>query len=305
MRSFDRAGSLEELLGIGWDRHAEESEPLADALEAAAAGGVSDDAIAPFVHLSTHVIGEHLGDWPRALALGKRVLACRTPVAETAKAWARLSVAATLAGDAVEAVELELCCLRGTDSDVETTLLEMRFMLIAALVGTKRAGDAARLYQGAIDLAGRIGQSPSLHRMIAAASNNLGWELYEAASRTAEEQALMIVCAETSLAFWDKCGSWINVEQAHYLAALVAGAAGEPASALAHADAALAIIAANGERPLDSALLHLARAVSLAALGDDEGKAGAIGEADASAARLTAGDLRARFAAERARVVAR
>src|SRR3569832_1066294 len=225
MRSFDRVGSLEELLRIGWDRHAEESEPLADALEAAA-GGVRGDAIAPFVHLSTHVIGEHLGDWPRALALGKRVLAGRTPVAETAKAWARLSVAATLAGDVVEAAELELRCLRSTDNDIETTLLEMRFMLIAALVGTKRAGDAARLYRGAIDLAGRIGQSSPLQRIIAAASNNLGWELYETAARTAEEQALMIVCAETSLAFWSKCGSWINVEQAYFFAVFVFGGGG-------------------------------------------------------------------------------
>jgi hypothetical protein len=71
-----------------------------------------------------------------------------------------------------------------------------------------------------------------------------------------------------------------------------------------HADAALAIIAANGERPLDAALLHLARAVSLAALGDADGGAQAIGNADAAAAKLAAADLKAQFTAERGKVAA-
>ena len=69
---------------------------------------------------------------------------------------------------------------------------------------------------------------------------------------------------------------------------------------LAHADAALVVIAANSERPLDAALLHLARAVSLAALGDTSGRAHAIGNPDAAAAKLAAMDLKAQFAAERA-----
>jgi hypothetical protein len=44
--------------------------------------------------------------------------------------------------------------------------------------------------------------------------------------------------------------------------------------------------------------------VSLAALGDTDGRAHAIGDADAAAAMLAAMDLKARFAAERAKVAA-
>jgi hypothetical protein len=111
----------------------------------------------------------------------------------------------------------------------------------------------------------------------------------------------MQLCAQISLEFWLKCGNWINAERGHYLNALVANVSGDPTSGLVHADAGLAIIAANSERPLDIALLQLARAVSLNTLGDNDGRARAIGDADAAASKLTAMNLRARFAAERTR----
>jgi hypothetical protein len=295
-------GSLEKLLNDGWDYHDKESERLARELEAAAEQGVTSNILASFIHLSTHTIGEHFGDWARALRLGKRVLDSRTPSFETAKAWGRLYVAAVLAGDSVEAADLELSYLKAAGDNFGAALLDMRFMLAGALVGSKRAGEGARLYRSALDLVGRIRQSSLLDRTIAVASNNLGWELYEMSSRMAHEDALMQLCAEMSLKFWLKCGNWINAERGHYLNALVANVTGDPASGLAHANAALAIIAANDERPLDTARLQLARAVALAALGDDEGSAHAIGDADAAAAKLVATDLKAQFAAERAKI---
>lgn len=303
MAGGDGADALERLLDQGWAYHDTESVRLARELEAAAGQGVAPHLLAPFIHLSSHVIGEHLGDWPRALGLGKRVLDRQEPTAEMARAWGRLSVAAILAGDAVEAANLELGCLTAAGEGFDAALLDMRFMLIAALVGAKRSGDAARLYRNALGLAERIQQSPLLDRTIAIASNNLGWELYETASRTEEEDALMRLCAEAGLESWRKCGTWINVERAHRLAALGANSGADPASGLAHADQGVALIDANGARPLDRALLQLARAEALAALGDRDGRIQAIGEADAGAAKLTDEDLKRQFAAERARIM--
>jgi hypothetical protein len=221
---------------------------------------------------------------------------------ETAKAWGRLYVAAVLAGDCVEAADFELSYLKAAGDDFGAALLDMRFMLAGALVASKRTREGARLYRGAFDLVGRIRPSALLDRTIAVASNNLGWELYEMSSRAADEDALMQLSADMSLNFWLKCGNWINAERGHYLKALVANITGDPGAGLAHADAALAVIAANGERPLDTALLHLARAMSLAALGDADGRAQAIGDADAAAAKLSATSLKAQFAAERAKI---
>jgi hypothetical protein len=297
----DGAGSLEELLSDGWDYHDKESERLARELEAAAKNGVASNLLAPFLHLSTHTIGEHLSEWVRALELGKRVLDSQTPTFETAKAWGRLYVAAVLASDSIEAADLELSYLKAAGDDFGAALLDMRFMLAGALIGSKRASVGARLYRSALDLVGQIRPSALLDRTIAVASNNLGWELYEMSSRSADDDVLMQLCAEMSLTFWLKCGNWINAERAHYLNALVANVTGDPGSGLAHADAALAIIAANSERPLDGALLQLARAVSLGALGDNDGRAQAIGDADTAGSKLTAMNLQVQFAAARAK----
>ena len=101
------AGLLEKLINDSWEYHDKEAERVARELEAAAQKDVGSSDLGPFLHLSTHTIGEHLGDWRRALSLGKRVLDGHTPTSETAKAWGRLYVAAALAGDPIAAAESE------------------------------------------------------------------------------------------------------------------------------------------------------------------------------------------------------
>jgi hypothetical protein len=303
MTSGVGAGSLEKLINDGWAYHDRESERVARELEAAAEKEVASTDLAPFLHLSTHTIGEHLGDWTRAFGLGKRVLDGHTPTHETAKAWGRLYVAAVLAEDSVAAAESELSYLKAAGDDFGAALLDMRFMLTGALVGSKRTSEAARLYRSSLDLVGQVQQSAVLDRTIAVASNNLGWELYENLSRTADEAALMKLCAETSHTFWLNCGDWISEERALYLKALVSIATGSPKSGLEDANRALSVINSHGERPLDAALLHLARARSLAALGDTDGRLQAIGDADAAASKLVAPNLKAQFDAERSKVI--
>ncbi|SRR5579871_4223136 len=301
----DNAGprSLEKLINDGWDYHDKETDRVAHELEAAAANEITGHDLAPFLHLSTHTIGEHLGDWTRAFGLARRVLDGGTPTLETAKAWGRMYVAAILAGDPVAAVESELSYLKATGNDFGAALLEMRFMLAGALVGSKRTSEAARLYRSSLDLAVQVPQSAALDRTIAVASNNLGWELYEKFARTADDDALMQLCANTNLKFWLRCGDWINEERALYLQALVSIAAGSPQSGLEDADKALSVIQSHGERPLDAALLHLARARSLTAMGDTSGRLRAIDDADIAASKLLAPSLKAQFNAERSKVM--
>jgi hypothetical protein len=295
--------ALEKLLNDGWNDHATDGERLGRELEAAARMGVPPSLLAPFLHLATHTLGGHLGDWPRALALGKRVLAGKKPAAETAKAWGRLYVAAFLVGDSLEAADLELSYLGAAGDDFGAALLDMRFMLVDALVHSGRSREGARLYRSALDLVAQIERSEHLNRSVAIASNNLGWELYEKPSRTADEDALMQLSADMSLEFWLECGSWINEERGLYLKALVAHVTGNPERGLTLADAALTVIKANGVRPLDAARLHLARAASLSALGDRDGGQRAMADANAAAAKL-AKELKDQFDVERAETAA-
>ncbi len=294
---------LEKLLAEGMTYHDSETERLAGELEAAAAAPVEPALLVPYIKLSTHTIGEHLGDWPRARRLVERVLGGQTPSAQTAMAWARLAIARFLDGDALGATEAELACLTAAGADFRAALIESRFMLVATLVSAKRRAEAAALYERALALA-RAAADAAPHRAIAVASNNLASELVEASSRSPVEDALMKTAADAAHEFWLLCGTWVNEERALYLDALVANALGHPQEALAHVEQALAIIAANGEEPVDAAFLGLARARALGLIGDTTGQARELALADAGAAAWDDPGLKSWFADERAKAAA-
>ena len=173
-------------------------------------------------------------------------------------------------------------------------------MLVAALVGCNRAPEAAAVYDAALGLAEALGDDAP-HRAVGVASNNLASELLEQPTRTPEEDALMVRAAEASHAFWLKCGDWKNDERGLYLKALVANVRGLPDEALAHVDAALAIIAANGEAPIDHTFLHLTAAHAHKLRGDAEGHARMLAVSDAAAATWDDPGLRDWYDEERGR----
>jgi hypothetical protein len=295
---------LETLLNEGWSYHDRESERLAAELESAVAGGVQPDQADPFVRLSNHTIGEHLGDWSRARRLADQVLAAQSADLSTARAWLRVSVARLMDNDAVGATHAELNGLVASGSDFGGALVEARFMLVAAMVGSKRAGEAQPIYGAALALADGLGEAAPA-RAIAVASNNLASELLEAPPRSADETALMRAAADAAHQYWRRCGTWVNDERALYLKALVANALGEPRAALAHADAALDLIAANGEEPVDQAFLRLARSKAYRFLDDPRASAEDLAAADAAADGWTDEGLRSWYAEERAKATAR
>ncbi len=291
----------DNLLTAGWDYHATESERLAGELEAAA-GSVEDGQLDPLLHLGIHTIGEHLGDWSRARRLAEGVLAARTPRAETARAWSRLGVARAMAGDTTGALAAELAA-QGAASDALAAMIEARFLLVAALVGSRRSAEAAALYDAALALAGALGDAAPA-RAVAVASNNLAAELLEAATRTGSEDALMDRAADAAHIYWLRCGNWVNEESALGLKAAVALALGRPHAALELADDALSVIAANGKRPIDTAFLRLARSRANAALGDAERRDRELALADAAAEDAPNESLKAWYAEERAKALA-
>lgn len=294
---------IETLLNDGWDYHATESERLARELEAAVDAPIQTAHILPLMHLGLHTIGEHLRDWPRALDFARRVMKDQTPTAETARAWARFSIAALLGGDTAEAALAEITCLKAS-SDFTGAYLDMRLLLANALIGSRRFDEGAAIYKGALALAQNLPRSPLSDRSIAATSNNIGWDLYDLPARSAAEDALMRLAAENSHSYWLKVGTWINEERALYFRALVANALGDFNAALSHADAALAVIAANGKRPLDEALLRLARAKAFLALGDANAGARERNLADERAAGLVDPALKREYETERAKLPA-
>ena len=289
--------TLEDLLSDGWSYHDRESGRLAGELEAVTE--TPPELLAPFVHLAVHTIGGHIGDWPRAYALGRNILRGHSASEQTAPAWERLYAAAVLSADGVGAAELELTALNVAGAPV-ASLLAMRLYLAEALVSAERIAEACRISHLALDITSRATPTPILDRAVAITSNNLAWLLLDRTPRSPDEDILMSRAADASLAAWRRCGSWTNEELALYLCARVAHAQGDEASALHLAAAGLQVIGANGRRPFDTARFHLLRAAALTAVNDPAGRADALSNADAASQQIALEDLKEQYAAERA-----
>ena len=292
---------IETLLREGFAYHDTESERLAGELESAVAAPVAPEHWVRLLNMVNHTVGEHLGDWPRARRIADQVLSGRTANAGTAPAWVRLATARFMAGDALGAAQAELEALRAAE-DFRGAYLEAKVNLAAALIGARRADEAAALYEAALVLADPEAPSAA-DRSIAIASNNLATELLEVADRSETQDRLMQTAADAALRFWRKAGTWVNEERALYLQALVANALGRPDEALSVADRALAIIAGNkGDEAVDVCFLTLTRANAFAMKGETAAHAAALAAADAEAAGWDDPGLKAWYAEERAKI---
>jgi hypothetical protein len=290
-----------QLLSDGWEYHATQSERFAGELEAAAGSPVEAEDLVRFVRLATHTIGEHLEDWPRAQRLAERVMAGRTPDAATGKAWAHLSIARSLAGNPAGGAEAELVWMGAAPGGPAAAAVELKFMMVAALVGDGRADAAEPLYLAAVDLARRV-EAPGVAEAANRVSGALATDLLEAPSRTPAEAALMRRAAEASHAFALRGGGWYEDQVGHYLRALVANVDGDPDGAIFHVEAAKALLQAHGGSPIDETFLHLTTAHARHLRGEAEAAAEALARSDAIAATFDKPDLLAWHADERARV---
>lgn len=289
---------LDELLGKDFGRHATDSKAYAADL-ATARGEVDAKRLVRYVQVTTHTIGEHLADWAAARHAAELALEGRVPDADTGRAWGYLSVARLLAGDAAGAAEAELAWL-GVASDFSSTALELKFLLVSALVGSKRAGEAIPLYRAALDLARRLGPAaPNL--AIGLVSSALATDLLEAPSRTPDEVAVMSMAAEAAHEA-ARIAGWYPDLSGNYLKALVANVMAEPDRAIALVGRARAIIAENQACPIDEAFLHLTLAHAYALRGDVDISTRELAASDAIVAGWDKPGLLRWHADERARV---
>jgi hypothetical protein len=289
---------IEALLRDGFAYHDTQSERLARELEAAAAGPVPAAQLVRFLHIANHTIGEHLGDWPRASALGGKALSGREPDTATAEAWGKLAAARFLAGDVAGATEAEMTAVRAA-RDWRTGYIDAKAALAVAMIGCGQIDRATPVYLGVLALA-RSGEGA--HRGLAIASNNLASELLERPTRSPSQDTLMTLAADAAHEFWLTAGDWRNHERALYLRALVANALGDAHKARELADKALALIKAYGEAPIDETFLHLARANASAKLGEVEAHRHDLAIADKASQSWIDAGLKSWFAEERAKI---
>jgi hypothetical protein len=256
-----------------WHDHADDAEGVAARLQAAAPGLVGSDAhLVRLVALVHHVYGEHLARWADGQA-ALMALPAITPQGDGALAVRRGVASLRLsAGDADAVAGL-------TPSDTVRVLA-----MAAANLCERDTARAAELLDSAHagHEAAALPAADAATRTLAATGWNIACTLEAKAERKPAERTLMIRAAQLSRVYWERAGSWLEVERGEYRLAITWLLAGEPARAQQHAQGCLDIVTANQGPALERFFAWEALGRVAQGLGDASGQARALAEAQAA-----------------------
>lgn len=268
--------TLKTWIDDAWRRHGDAPEAVARELPARVTELRNDDEVAEFARLAHHVHGEHLGSWRDGLALLAAVerhavhVGILTPEATTPADPSRSELPESQASLRRFVASLSLGLGDGTPRDSLPPAERIRATALAAAslapFDTGRAHQLLSEAEHAIEDAGLPPTHPA-QRTLAIVGNGVAITMEELPTRDAPQRALMLAAAEVARRYWERAGTWLQVERAEYrlahswLKAAVAGAGdaheaagagrGDAERARSHAEACLRIVAEHGDVPLE------------------------------------------------------
>ena len=162
--------------------------------------------------------------------------------------------------------------------------------MAAANLAVADTARASQLLQEAEAGAAALTNGDPAVRALAANSNNIAATLHDMAPLNPQRRDLMIRAAKLARTYWERAGTWLEVERAEYRLAMCWLAAGDPAEALKRARRCNFIVHENGSLPLE--VFFAAEAICLAAraAGDDEASVAASENARQAFEALPAND---------------
>jgi len=260
-----------------------------------------------YAFLINHVLGEKLGCWDEALKRQRRILERPEP---TPVLWRQFGAAAYAAGDAAGLSQAASAYATANQVDVARAQDVLQLSGVMYLVPTSVAAEAAARTLAAITPMTEVAWQPisALDGAVAACLNNLASglqdrplpDLRHAALRTA-----IVRCAELAHLFWQRAGTWVNLERALYLRAMVGNALGDAHAARRFALEALAVLDTNDAdhaEDVDRAFIELERAHACGQLGLNDEAALAQRNAQAIASAFSDASLRRWYESRGARL---
>lgn len=285
--------SLDEIDRI----HDDHPERAAAGLRALDAVTLPAERLPLLAFLWAHVVGEKLGAWEEAAA---RLEQLRASLAEAPLALVvHAAVAAHCAGRADNPALATLAAAGGKQ--------EAEVLVRLNALDRRPPADAAALAAALTRLAAQAAAFDAgnkLNQRLAIAFNNATTRLLDLARGPADGStaAALRDGSAAALRFWQAAGTWVNVERALYLRALVFNRIGEPAAARDVCRQALDIIDAHGDEAVDRVFLQLQLAAALLRLGEAAAGNDRLAEARAAAAGWDDPGLRSWFADEHDRL---
>ncbi len=218
--------NFETYLQNGWNVHAVETQNLADSFPESMALIESNEQIAQFAALVTHVTGEHLGIWGDGISFLRLLKnhALMKAGSETERVLLRSIASLQIAGQLP------------VNLDSFSTSDQVRILAMATChLCLHDVSRSQELIVEALKKADTLDAKDPANRSLAISGNNLAVSLEEKSVRTPEEVRLMILAAETGRKYWELAGTWREVAIAEYRLAKTFLQAKDLDKALAHA----------------------------------------------------------------------
>jgi hypothetical protein len=264
--------TFDDFVQAGWAEHADHPEKVAVRLERSTALVESPDQFAPYLRLVTHVFGEHLGAWQRAITLIDRLRALPSfDGSATARAPIDHATAAMhfAAGDAT--------AIEPLSAEGKSVALATVASAFAARQEFARAIDALdRALQAA---SSGLPDGSTALRALAVAGNNLAAALEEKPERNPAETAAMLNAAQAGLTYWRRAGGWLEEERAEYRLARSQLQASQALDAVASARRCVAVCRQNAAPAFEQFFAFAVLALAQRSAGDAQGSAASRAEA--------------------------
>jgi hypothetical protein len=241
---------IDELVQQGWQDHEKDSAGVFERLVAAIPKLDPAANLLGFLGLLTHVAGEHLGRFEDGLAALERLAPLmKQPDAEQSLLRSKAALLVALGDTDAETALIEKAS-GGSDLVFVSNRIRVNAVAASALAGQRRTKEAIRIFEEIALLAAvyeeQFGKRDPANRALAVTGNNLACSLEEKKDRTADEDRLLEMAANTGRKYWEIAGTWLEVERAEYRLCFTYLALGRPKEALAHAKECLAICEKNG-----------------------------------------------------------
>jgi hypothetical protein len=251
--------SFEKFLSKAWVEHANNPREVCARVEKTAMEVKDGQSVIDAARLITHLYGVHFGEWADGIAALRRLRAHPACVEGS-------ELAATLAR---KILALELAWDPTTDLSYLPIPEQIHALAIAAPCVLER-GDCAT----AVDfLREAERRAEKMHgadetgalRALAVAGNNFAVSMEELPLLNSAQLDAMLYAARLGRTYWERAGTWLEIERAEYRLSKCFLKAGKNAAARGHAQACLRICEHNNAGPLEfffgiEALLRAMRA---------------------------------------------
>lgn len=231
--------TISEYINSAWTLHATSPEQVLAEMKDQFKNIETEDDILKLAHLIVHVSGEHLGKWQTGLELLRKLK--NNSLLKKRADMQRFVAILELGNNPNTSIE------KFSSSDQARILATTGSALIS--LGGLKTGEL--FLKKASVLAEGFEPSDPANMTLAMNANNVASSLEEKSDRSAEEAVVMIDAAKMARVFWEKAGTWKEVERAEYRLGQSYLQAQQFDLALKHADLCLKIVNENHNEPLE------------------------------------------------------